>query len=379
MNTDLKNKKLKILHTDFHMSWGGQTRLLFAIVKLLREKGHELYVATPPGSELGKRVEEGKIATVINCKFKKGFSPLSTFLDVLKLKKLIRTENIDIIHTHGSQDSWTAAFALYKLKDRPKYVRTKHNIFPIRNTVFNRWLYRKSLDKIIVVAKSVARNLEDIGWWDQESIAIIPAEVDITRFDDSISGEKVRAEFGIRPEVKVIGIVSRISPGKGHKYLIEAFSSLKHDKSNIELLICGAGKGQKELKKQAESLGVAEKVNFTGFREDVPEVLAAMDIFVLPSLSEGVATSLLEAMAMRKPVIATSVGGIPDYLFDGRTGLLVPPKNSSAIATQLRRFLSDENFAKRLGNEGRDVIEKNFTPQQLVEKTLKVYREVINE
>lgn len=200
--------------------------------------------------------------------------------------------------------------------------------------------------------------------------------VDVAAIDAARPGPQVRRELGLPEGARVIGLVGRLDHwGKGHKELFTALASLK-DRHACHALIVGGGRREEEVKQMAASLGLAGQVHFLGSRRDVPDLLQAMDIFVLPSYSEGLSLALLEAMAAGLPVIVSRVGGNPEVVTDGETGLLIPPRDAEALAQALERLLADPMGAKELGQNARRHVEANYSLERLGREINEIYDEL---
>jgi len=165
---------------------------------------------------------------------------------------------------------------------------------------------------------------------------------------------------------------------KGHKELLEAMAGLK-ERYPVQALIVGGGRREDEIKVLAAGLGLAAQAHFLGQRQDVPDLLQAMDIFVLPSYSEGVSLALLEAMAAGLPVIATAVGGTPEVVTDGVTGLLIPPRDAAALAGALERLLGDPAGARQLGENARRHVREHFSLERLGREINEIYQELVTK
>jgi glycosyltransferase involved in cell wall biosynthesis len=214
---------------------------------------------------------------------------------------------------------------------------------------------------------------------DPGKIRVVPNGVDISTTDAARPGPEVRRELGLPEGVPVIGLVGRLDHwGKGHKELFPAMAQLK-ERYPCHALIVGGGRREEEVKQMAESLGLAGQVHFLGSRRDVPDLLQAMDIFVLPSYSEGMSLALLEAMAARLPVIASAVGGNPEVVTDGETGLLIPPRDAEALAQALERLLADAAWAKELGENARKQVEAYYSLFHLSRKINETYEELVEK
>jgi len=218
--------------------------------------------------------------------------------------------------------------------------------------------------------------LQEIGL-DPAKVRVVPNGVDIAALDAARPGPEVRRELGLPAAAPVVGLVARLDHwGKGHEEFFRALSTLK-GRHPVEALIIGGGRREAEMRHLAADMGLAQRVHFLGPRQDVPDLLRALDVFVLPSHSEGVSLALLEAMAAGLPVIATAVGGTPEVVTDGITGLLIPPRDADALAAALERLLADPAWRRRLGASARRHVEANFSLDRLGREINEIYEALI--
>jgi glycosyltransferase involved in cell wall biosynthesis len=208
---------------------------------------------------------------------------------------------------------------------------------------------------------------------------VIPSGVDTDRFRPSPDRAAAKAAFGIDAAALVIGTVGRLEPRKGTATLIAAVAALRDSGRDVTALIVGDGPLRAELAADAERRGVAAAVRLLGDRADVRDVLAALDAFVLPSRTEGMSNALLEAMAMALPVVATAVGGTPEVVADGRSGLLVPADDPAAMADAVARVLDDAGLASTLGSAARRVVEDRYGARNMVRRLEAVYTAVASQ
>jgi len=196
--------------------------------------------------------------------------------------------------------------------------------------------------------------------------------VDPSAFPSQANRKKVREELGIVPG-PILVTIARLTEAKGHRYLLQALPSLLETWPQLCCLFVGEGELRDQLHRLAVELAVERSCRFVGVREDIPDILAAADVVVLPSLSEGFPFVLLEAMAMGCPVVASRVNGVPELIEDHRTGLLVPARDSQALTTAIRVVLSDPAAASKMGAAGRAVVRERFTVDQMVANTTAIF------
>jgi glycosyltransferase involved in cell wall biosynthesis len=234
-------------------------------------------------------------------------------------------------------------------------------------------------DLSITVSQGVRDYLLKECGLDPARVRVVHNGVDIAAIDAARPGPEVRRELGLPDGAPVIGLVGRLDHwGKGHRELFEAMALLK-DRHPCRALIVGGGRREDEVRQLAASLGLADAVHFLGQRRDVPDLLKAMDIFVLPSYSEGVSLALLEAMAAGLPVIASRVGGLPEVVTDGDNGLLIPPKDPEALAEALARLLANPALAKKMGENARRHVREHFSLERLGWEINGIYEELVEK
>ncbi len=359
--------------------WGGQPNRILRLCMHLRERGHHLTLAVPRGSTLSRRARREGLDVFDELRFPRGFHPLIYFIEVQKLRRLIEGKGIQIVHTHGSQDTWAGAVAARLAHPSALVVRTRHNTNPIGTDFVHRWLYTRMIHRVIANSDAVGEEFRRNKLVEPHRIETIFSAVDTRRFDSSIQGDGVRAELNIPYHVPLVGIVGRLDPKKGHNYFLQAAQMINSRIPSARFLIVGEGPLEKELRALACNLDLERKVIFTDLREDIPQILAALDVFVISSIMESFPTSVLEALAMEKPVVATKVGGIVSSIVDGVMGYLVPPGAPEAMAEKIISLLQDRKTARAMGKAGRQLVMEKFNEKIMVQKTEKLYVRLLQE
>jgi len=231
--------------------------------------------------------------------------------------------------------------------------------------------------QMIAVSEDVRRFLAEHVGIPGNRIRVIPNGVPV---NGARSYEKVvvlRETLGLSRNTRVVAAVGSLYPVKGHTYLIDAAVHVVRRCPDVTFLIAGRGGLREELEAQASSLGVTPFIRFLGHRDDVPDLLGVCDVFVLPSLSEGMPLALLEAMAAGIPSVATRVGGVGEAIEDGESGLLVPPGDSHALAESIIKLLEDRTLARQMGQYARDVVARRFSVSRMVDDYKKIYARLI--
>ena len=291
---------------------------------------------------------------------------------VWKLVKIFRQWNIDIVHVN---DYWWApvAYLAAKVCRIPVIVHIRQQIEPVRITQY--WLDKP--DYLFPVSKDIEHVVL--------SMAVTPSHVhvtysgiDLNRFCHAESQYEIRQRYGLKEDQLIIGTVANLFPRKGYEYLLEALVEVKEAIPNISCFIVGEGamSYQKKLVQLVEKLGLISNVIFAGFQKNVNQFVNVFDVFVLPSIMEGFGIVLLEAMALRKAIVACRVGGIPEVITDGVTGILVPPKDSNALAKAIVGLITDDKAKQRFGEAARKVVEERFSQEMAMKRIENLYRDL---
>ncbi|MGA3056683.1 MAG: glycosyltransferase [Candidatus Limnocylindrales bacterium] len=230
------------------------------------------------------------------------------------------------------------------------------------------------MDRLIVVSRAIERKVREEGRLGAP-VSLIYNGVDLQRYNHQQPCCTLHEEYLIPEEAPIVGVVARLEAEKGHRTLIDAWPDVLAAVPNAWLLVIGEGSERDALEAEAATLGVSERVVFTGRREDVPAVTAALDVSVLPSYREAQGLSVLEAMALSRPVVASNVGGIPEMIEDGVTGLLVPPNDCGALAAAIVRLLTDHPFADMIARRGHDLVHERFCIELMVNSIETLYDE----
>ncbi|MEZ0240871.1 MAG: glycosyltransferase [Chloroflexota bacterium] len=289
----------------------------------------------------------------------------------------------DVVHAHMYRAEVLATQAAWRLgatgRPRPFVVSTVHSS-RVRSDE-DRDLIRRltpRMDHLIAVSKAIVRKIEDEGRVGAP-VSLIYNGVDLDRYAAPETCCTLHEELAIPADAPIVGVVARLEPEKGHPTLLEAWPAVLAAVPDARLVVVGEGSRREALEAQAAELGVLDCVVFTGRRDDVPAVTAALDVAVLPSYREAQGLSILEAMALSRPVVASAVGGIPEMIEDGRTGLLVPPHDAPALAAAITRLLTDHALADTIGRAGHDLAYDQFCVEQMVRSVETIYDEAVDE
>lgn len=340
---------------------GGAEVHVLTLCRKLADRGHEVTAVCPRGRALTEELRSRGI---------KLWAPRTTGkfdpVTLVRLAARLRRQRVDVLHTHLS-----TASLLGGISARLAGVATVATVHGLnRRTCF---MYAR---RIIAVSHAVAQHLASQGV-PESRVQVIYNGVELSRYHQPPDARPLRNQLHIPSGDFLIGAVGRLGPEKGHSYLIEATALLVTRESlPVRLLIVGEGRNRYALQQTARRCGIADRVLLPGFQRDVMPYQAALDVFCLPSLKEGLSLSALEAMALGKPVIASRVGGTPEVVVDGETGLLVEPANPQALAQALTVLLRNPQRARRMGEAGRARVERLFDLERTVDQIEELYREL---
>lgn len=357
-----QEEKIKIIYVTAALEVGGAEMFLLDLVKHLDKNKFVPAVATVVGGgKLEPLFRQTGIPLYIygrqpRCRY------ISGFLAFFQLWALFRKERPQIVHTQlFGPDFWGRLAAC--LARVPTIVTTEQNINADQSWL-REWLKKltyKLTDGVAAISTAVKNYTIKKYRVPENKIVIIPNDVDVAEVESRL---KIRR---LPSGKKILLTVGRLVEQKGQKYLLEAFSLLKN-RDNLELWLAGDGVLRPELKAQAKKLGIERRVKFLGTRSDIPQLLAQADIFVFPSLWEGLGIAVLEAAIAKKPIVASSVDGILDIIESGKSGLLTPPADSQALAAAIEFVLAHPEQAKLMAEHAYEQVKNNFDIKAVVNK-----------
>lgn len=370
-------KNPSILHIQKVANIAGSENHLLTLLPRLKESGYEptMLVLTDrhdhPSSFLNEMQSLGiqtEVMPILGDLNPRLFNRLVNF---------IQQRNYAIVHTHLLHADLYGGIAA-RLARVKRVISTRHNDddfrrkFPWRLPIA--WNL-KLMDRVICISENVKQFSHKIEEVSGNKITVIPYGINpySVKLDRSW-----REKLGWKDDVPVVGIVARLTEQKGHTTLLKAMSEVVHQFPTVQLVIVGDGELFNELQQLVNKLEIAQQVCFLGYRENAAAMMAGFDIFVHPSRWEGFGLVFLEAMTASLPIVATQVGSIPEIVRQGETGLLVPVDDPTALANAICRLLSDRALARKMGQNGRDILEKYFTVAAMVDRTCKVYANLLS-
>lgn len=360
------------LHVDTARTWrGGQNQVLLT-VNGLRAIGHQATLVAHPDGELRRRVAEGLDLIPLAPRTEMDLSA------AWKFARLIKRLKPDVIHAHDPHGVAMASLALSLGSAAaggvlPALVAARRVDFHLKGNSFSRWKYRQ-VDCFLTASEAIRQMLLSDG---------IPAErartvhegIDVDRVV-ATPAVNVHEAFWLPHHAPVVGNVAALVPHKGQRYLVDAAHLVVQEIPDARFIILGEGELRDHLEKQVHEHHLEKHVLLPGFRTDVLGCIKGFDLFVMSSVTEGLGTSLLDAMACTRPIVATTAGGIPEIVEDGVNGLLVPPRDAASLAKAIVRALKDDALRRRMGDAGFARVSERFTVERMVAGTAAVYAHV---
>ncbi len=365
---------------------GGVKTYLLSLIERLGKEGYRVYAAGPRGSIIDD-LKGSKIVT-FPIDFDDSFAPLEDWSAARKLAKIIKNEEIKLVHAHGYKAAFIAAMA-ERRAGTPITLVTLHDFIINEGTGRMKHLYfdlaehfmPRMADRIITVSNALRKRVIEKGKIEGSKVVVVNAGVKPISSGMTASRRvlNIKDVLALNTAAPLIVTVGQLTPQKGVKYLLAAATHILREVPNAQILVVGDGPQKHELEIMAEKLGVYRKVGFTGWRDDARDIMAAADVIVLPSLIEGMPYSMLEAMVSGTPVVSTSTGGIPELLVDRETGFLVPPKKPRALSDAIVYLLQNKDIAVQMGIAGRRRVEEQFDLKKTITGTLDIYKGLFEE
>lgn len=377
------DRPISILFVIDGLEYGGGERTFLQLIQGLPGELYDIHVATSPEGEFVKVLTGIGIDVVpLDLQDRGNISNIKVLSEVIKEKR------IDIVHSQGARADFFTRLAARGLKPKVKIVNTVampvigYDVGILRKGVYRffDWFSERYVDRFIAVSDVLKETLVTRYGIDPFKVIRIYNGIELGEYhpdDSGESSEKIRREFTIEEDLFVIGAVGRMVWQKGFKYLLKSFPEIMKVCPRSKLLIVGDGPLRKELEDLSKERGIRDNVIFAGFRSDIKEILSAVDVFAVPSLREGFPMVTLEAMAMAKPIIATRIDGIIEQITDGVDGILVPPKDPSALTEAVVKVLNDQELARSMGMSARKKVEREFSIEKMVAETEEVYMSVL--
>ncbi len=377
-----------IVRVITRLNIGGPARHTILLADRLAAYGWTTRLVTgqidPHEGDLGDLAAAHGITLDRVASLRNGASPLSDLASCLWLYRFFRRERPAIVHLHLLKARLLGGVAA-RLAGVPLVVETFHGTLFVGyyRPAISRllvWVERGLaglMDAVVAVSDAVAADLQHRRIAPPEKIRVIPLGLELDRFLEATGDGAVRGSLGLPADVPLVGTVGRLVPIKGLRYFVEAAAAIAGRIPGAQFVIVGDGPERAALLKQVERAGLIGQVHFLGWRKDVERIYSDLDVVMLTSLNEGTPVSLIEAMAAGRAVIATRVGGVPDVVQDGVTGVLVPPRDPQALAAATLRLLGDTDARTRLGEDARRAVVARYPAERLAQDMDDFYRTLL--
>ncbi len=365
-----------ILQVNSSLSEGGREMHPLILATRLVQRGHRVVVLCQPGSAISRKCQ-GLLPT--------REMRLGAYLDpwgIRRVARIVAQEGIQLVDVHLSRDLWTVIPAV-RLASGVKVILVKHVGSRVAKTDFmHRWLY-DGVDRVLAVSQAIRRNVIETCALPEKKVLTVHWGLELEKFvPHPYAGHQVRREYNLTPKVPVVGMVGRLTPRKGHREFLFAARAVSQEMPQVRFLVVGRhSRGEADFEQHIRELcvqlGLENRVIFTGHREDIPQVMAAMDLLAVPSYWEAFGWVTIEAMAMARPVVAVNGGGIPDIVVSERTGLLVPPRDVAALSAAILNLLRNKDTSERMGRAGRRRVEELFTIDGTADRMEAIMEELV--
>ncbi len=363
---NLTSGKLTVLHTEWSDGWGGQERRILSEMIGMRKRGYRQLLACRSSCKIGTEAKSAGIST-----FHQPFAGKFDVASIRNLIRLIHDEGVDLVNTHSGIDSWVGGIAA-RLAG-VLLVRTRHLNLPLKRNLLNFVHYLPHA--VVTCGEEMRRILINRGFPPNE-VHSIPTGIDFGAFKPKIQRADMRMTLKLQPDTFTVIMVGIIRGVKRHEIALRAFAELHRKHPNSSLLLAGEGPMRVDMERLAAELQLGENIHFLGQRDDVPDLLQAADCLLLTSRSEGVPQAVTQAMGCGLPVVATAVGGVPELVIDGETGLLVPPESVELTALALQRLADNSKLACELALSGKQHAERLYSIDAMLGATESLYRQL---
>jgi L-malate glycosyltransferase len=357
------------LHIDTARTWrGGQNQVLLTVLGL-RAMGHRAVLVAHGEGELYRRAVEGPDLVPLAPRSEVDLSA------AWKLSRIIRQFDPPIVHAHDPHSVAMAGLALsFSASESRRLVASRRVDFHLQKHSFSRWKYRQ-VDLFIAASLAIRDILEHDGIPGSQ-IVVVHDGIDVAKIG-RLPAEEIHAELWLPRGAPILVHVGALVPHKGQKFLVQAMPQVLHDVPDAHLIVFGEGELRPALERQIRELHLEKHVVLAGFRPDVLQLMKSADLFVMSSVTEGLGSTVLDAMAMKLAVVGTRAGGIPEAVVDGETGVLVAPGHPAELATAIVRLLKNPALRARMGEAGLARVTEHFGVGRMLQQTLKAYRRAV--
>jgi glycosyltransferase involved in cell wall biosynthesis len=354
-----------IVHSESSLGWGGQEHRTLTELVGFKRRGVSVGLVASPKSVLHQRAKAAGIST-LDC----SFSKFSMLADVISLSLWLRGREIRVLNTHSSRDGWVLGLA-GRLAGIPLIVRTRHIDVDYPSPRLSKVAFRGLADHVLTTSEKITQHLRRMFEFENDRISTLPTGIDLGLFTPhGPRAEEIQKD----PRVPLIGMVSVLRSWKGHSVFLKAVAALKAEGFRARYVIVGGGQSPVWIEEQIEVLGIGDVVHLAGHREDVPEVLRALDLLVIPSTKhEGIPQIGLQALACKTAVIGSDVGGIPEIIRHGETGRIFSSENPEALAGAIRAAFFESGLTQQMKEAGRRLVEERHSTESMLDELEMIY------
>jgi glycosyltransferase involved in cell wall biosynthesis len=390
--------KIKIIHIITRLDKGGSAENTLLTALGINKKKYEVILVKGPTYEsrmsnkehatISADLKEARLkgVRIVNLPFLlRRINPVYDLLALFSLYIFLIKENPTIVHSHTSKAGLLGRLAA-KLAGVPIIVHTPHgHVFfgyfgPFKTKIFIllEKLASRITDKIVTLSNREKEDYRLFKIAEEDKFSVICSGIGLNKFTESLLSEKqkLRKELGIPENSLIVGTAGRLVPVKGPEFLVKAAKYMISKYPDAYFIFTGDGPLENGLRRKALEMGISDNVIFLGWRDDVAKIISIYDIFVLPSLNEGMGRVLAEAMALGKPIVASNIGGIPDLVIHGKNGFLVPPKNPKELVKYIQVLIEDKDKRVKMGLKGKE-ISLNFGAKSMIERIASLYEELL--
>lgn len=368
-------RRLKTLHLNTERTWRGGEQQTLYLASGLEGFGHLARVCCVPGGALSRRARKAGLEVVE--------IPARGELDWLaawRISRHLKREGYDIFHMHTSHAHGLGILVSVFHRGPRRVVHRRVDFSIFRNRLkLSRYKYARDVDRYVAISEAVKAVMVEDGI-PEGKISVVPSGVDPTRLEQvQVSRAELRKALEVPEDAPLVGCVGHLAWHKGQEFLVRAVPELLEQVPDAWVVIVGEGERRALLEGEIKRLGVGHRVRMTGFREDAPTLMRAFDVLAVPSVMEGLNTTVLDAQCLGVPVVASQVGGLPEAVQEGAGGVLVPPRIPGALARALAALLQDRARREDLGRRGSARVRRDFSVERMVEGNLAVYGDLLGE
>jgi glycosyltransferase involved in cell wall biosynthesis len=385
------DKRVSVAQIITRLDWGGSPDIIRILCSSLDPEKFNVTLITGISLNQSHKTKEflqkyrEKVISI--SPLRRDINPVYDFLALFSLYRLFRKEKFDIVHTHTAKAGILGRIAA-RLAGIPRVIHTPHghNFYGYfgslgsKAVIHTERIMSKLTHKIIALTELEKRDLAVYHVALPSQVAVVNSGLELDHYRAiAVDTKRKKEDLHIREDAVVVGMVGRLEPVKGPEYFVEAADMVLKKHPNITFLIVGDGSLYDSLKAQCSRMHISDSLIFTGWREDIPELLTMIDLLVLPSLNEAVGRILIEAGACGKPVVATRVGGIPEVVLDNKTGVLVPPRDAAEMARAIMVLAEDKKKRVSMGETAKNWVDEKFSAPTMVESIADLYHELIRD